>query len=517
MLRGARRASSSRASTTEERRLRHAAQVPQHHGARRAAPPRRARGRPRGPARACELALDRMRAGRHLGPPARRLPPLLDRRALARAPLREDALRQRPPAPALRRRLPRLRQGALRRDGARDRRLPLRRDARRRARRRLLRLAGRRLRGARGQVLRLDARATCTRRVGDHGALEDVARARTSGSPRRGTSRRAARRCSPRPAARARRRGARPRHSREARAALAARQAADARLPREARRARCATTRCWRAGTACSSARSPRPGARSASRPGSTPRRRAFAAIERGLVRDGRVGRYLKDGRRRLGAPRLPRRPGLPRQRRARPLRGHRRAALRRDGARDRRARWSSTTGIAIEGGFYFAPDDGEALIARTKDAFDQAIPSGAAMAALLCLRLGALVDADLRRTRRAAAPALAAAALENPFGMGRRCSASIAWCAGAPTSSSSGRATAPRREPWPRRTAPTCRPNARRPSTRPIPRSTATAAGPRRGQAGAGRRGGRLRVPREGCSAPVTDAEELAKLLSAP
>ena len=45
--------------------------------------------------------------GRHLGPPRRRLPPLLDRRALARAALREDALRQRAAPAALRRRVAR--------------------------------------------------------------------------------------------------------------------------------------------------------------------------------------------------------------------------------------------------------------------------------------------------------------------------------------------------------------------------------------------------------------------------
>src|SRR5262245_26964408 len=72
------------------------------------------------------------------------------------------------------------------------------------------------------------------------------------------------------------------------------------------------------------------------------------------------------------------------------------------------------------EGGFYFAPDDGEALIARTKDMFDQAIPSGASMAALLCLRLGGLVDPDLTAAGEEQLKAAAASALENPFGMGQ-------------------------------------------------------------------------------------------------
>ena len=45
--------------------------------------------------------LEAMARGRHLRPAGRRLPPLLGRRRLARAPLREDALRQRPAGPRL--------------------------------------------------------------------------------------------------------------------------------------------------------------------------------------------------------------------------------------------------------------------------------------------------------------------------------------------------------------------------------------------------------------------------------
>jgi uncharacterized protein YyaL (SSP411 family) len=71
-------------------------------------------------------------------------------------------------------------------------------------------------------------------------------------------------------------------------------------------------------------------------------------------------------------------------------------------------------------GGFFFAPADGEALIARTKDAFDQAIPSGASMAALLCLRLGSLIDPDLTAHGEKQLEQIAASALENPFGMGQ-------------------------------------------------------------------------------------------------
>ena len=146
-----------RALRRPERRLRRPAQVPQHDGARRPAPPRRARGRSRLPGERRARARAHARR-RNLGRAPRRVSSLLDRRALARPPFREDALRQRPAPAPLRRRLPRVRRRGPRGDGARDRRLPLRRDARRRARGRVLRVPGRGLGGARGAVLRLHAR-----------------------------------------------------------------------------------------------------------------------------------------------------------------------------------------------------------------------------------------------------------------------------------------------------------------------------------------------------------------------
>ena len=100
--------------------------------------------------------------GRHLRPGRRRLRALLGRRALARPPLREDALRQR----AARARVP----ARLAGDGRRrcsgtvvrgDARLGAARDARPRGR--LLLGARRRLRGRGGQVLRLVARGAARR------------------------------------------------------------------------------------------------------------------------------------------------------------------------------------------------------------------------------------------------------------------------------------------------------------------------------------------------------------------
>ena len=46
---------------------------------------------------------------------------------------------------------------------------------------------------------------------------------------------------------------------------------------------------------------------------------------------------------------------------------------------------------------FFFAPSDGELLITRSQDPYDQAIPSGAGVASLALLRLGAIVDESVR------------------------------------------------------------------------------------------------------------------------
>jgi len=72
------------------------------------------------------------------------------------------------------------------------------------------------------------------------------------------------------------------------------------------------------------------------------------------------------------------------------------------------------------EGGFYFAADDGDKLIARTKDVFDQAAPSGTAMAALLCQRLSEIADARYAEPARRQLDLTAAAAIKNPLGLGK-------------------------------------------------------------------------------------------------
>jgi uncharacterized protein YyaL (SSP411 family) len=72
------------------------------------------------------------------------------------------------------------------------------------------------------------------------------------------------------------------------------------------------------------------------------------------------------------------------------------------------------------EGGFFFTPSDGEKLITRSKDPFDQSIPSGASLACLALLKLGAMVDAKYIEPARRYLEQIAPRALENPFGFGQ-------------------------------------------------------------------------------------------------
>jgi uncharacterized protein YyaL (SSP411 family) len=74
----------------------------------------------------------------------------------------------------------------------------------------------------------------------------------------------------------------------------------------------------------------------------------------------------------------------------------------------------------ARDGGFFFSPDDGEALLHRAKDPYDQAIPSGASLACLALSRLGALVGEPYATRASAELERVAAAALDNPFGYGQ-------------------------------------------------------------------------------------------------
>ncbi len=67
---------------------------------------------------------------------------------------------------------------------------------------------------------------------------------------------------------------------------------------------------------------------------------------------------------------------------------------------------------------FYFTPDDGEKVLIRPKDPFDNAVPGGSSIACKVLLRLGTLVDPKYAEPAIRAVEALAPAAFENPFGM---------------------------------------------------------------------------------------------------
>jgi hypothetical protein len=70
--------------------------------------------------------------------------------------------------------------------------------------------------------------------------------------------------------------------------------------------------------------------------------------------------------------------------------------------------------------GFFFTPKDGESLITRSKDPYDNAVPSGASMACRALLRLGTLVDAKYMHLGEQELLRLAPAAVVNPMGYGQ-------------------------------------------------------------------------------------------------
>jgi uncharacterized protein YyaL (SSP411 family) len=70
--------------------------------------------------------------------------------------------------------------------------------------------------------------------------------------------------------------------------------------------------------------------------------------------------------------------------------------------------------------GFFFTPKDGEALITRSKDPYDNAVPSGASMTCRALLRLGALVDVKYMELGEKELLRLAPAAIANPMGFGQ-------------------------------------------------------------------------------------------------
>ncbi|XYI01280.1 thioredoxin domain-containing protein [Sorangium sp. So ce1128] len=158
---------------------------------------------------------------------------------------------------------------------------------------------------------------------------------------------------------------------------------------------------------------------------------RAFAVFERKLMRGGRVGRYLKDGApvgakaERAGAGAGDMRPGFLDDQ---AYLGNAALDLYEATSEPRYvgvARAIADAMIAhhwdeAAPGFFFTPDDGDALIARTQDIYDQAVPSAVSMAALLCLRLSEIADERYLAPAEKQLEALAPTALENPFGLGQ-------------------------------------------------------------------------------------------------
>jgi len=70
--------------------------------------------------------------------------------------------------------------------------------------------------------------------------------------------------------------------------------------------------------------------------------------------------------------------------------------------------------------GFFLSADDGEPLIHRAKDAYDQATPSGSSLACLALHRLGGLLGEPYAARAATELATLAAAAAGNPFGYGQ-------------------------------------------------------------------------------------------------
>jgi uncharacterized protein YyaL (SSP411 family) len=149
---------------------------------------------------------------------------------------------------------------------------------------------------------------------------------------------------------------------------------------------------------------------------------RAFAAVEARLVEGGRVRRFYHPERPRT--PRAAERWGF--------LDDHAylgNAALGLHEATGEPRYLSTARAIAGQlithhldpaGGFFQTADDAEDLIHRAHDIFDHAVPSGGAMAALLCLRLGGLCEESFTAHGERALEAIAAAAADDAFALGQ-------------------------------------------------------------------------------------------------
>ena len=315
------------------------------------------------PARWLELTLGQDGGRRHLRPGGRGLPPLQRGRPLARAPLREDALRQRPAGPGVHAGPPGDRLAGPSVGGRVDARLPDPGDAA--AGRRVRGGPGRRLARRRGRLLRVDAPGPGRPAVAGRGPGGDPAlrgdRPRATSRGRRSCAWR--RRSTPSRASWGRTPGrCWPRRARSS-------------TPRaRSGRRRPATTRSSRPGTAWRWPRWPRPAWRSGARTTWTPPRAPPRSCSTPWWWTGAcAGRTCRAGPRQLGQ--LDDHADLchgllclydatfhPRWLAA---------------ARELADRMVELFADAEVGGFYYSGSDGEALVARTRDLEDHPTPGG--------------------------------------------------------------------------------------------------------------------------------------------
>ncbi|HUP66192.1 MAG TPA: thioredoxin domain-containing protein [Thermoanaerobaculia bacterium] len=91
--------------------------------------------------------------------------------------------------------------------------------------------------------------------------------------------------------------------------------------------------------------------------------------------------------------------------------------------------------GDAEGGGFWDTPHDGEPLITRPRDLFDNATPSGNSLAAATLLRLGAYFDdRELEAEGKKVVEAMAGTVMRVPSAFGFLLSQAAEWIAGPPT-----------------------------------------------------------------------------------